>query len=51
MSASLRYDYKMAREYNWTVKNIAAANGFDQENYFIVGLFLPFLSMGCLSGF
>ena len=29
-----RYDYKLAREYNWTVKN-KASKGYE-ENYFFV---------------
>lgn len=33
-SSFSRYDYKMAREYNWNVKN-KASTGYE-ENYFFV---------------
>lgn len=33
-SARYRYDYKIAREYNWNVKN-KASKGYE-ENYFFI---------------
>ena len=30
-----RYEYKMTREYNWTVKN-KATKGYEQENFFFL---------------